>query len=38
MVDVVMPTSDGIVVTLPRYVEPKDDVKFWGHTPKTVGF
>ena len=26
MVDVVMPTSDGRVVTLPRYVEPKDDV------------
>ena len=26
MVDVVMPTSDGKVVTLPRYVEPKDDV------------
>ena len=26
MVDVVMPTSDGRVVTLPRYIEPKDDV------------
>ena len=26
MIDVVMPTSDGKVVTLPRYVEPKDDV------------
>ena len=26
MVDIVMPTSDGRVVTLPRYVEPKDDV------------
>ena len=26
MVDVVMPTNDGRVVTLPRYVEPKDDV------------
>ena len=26
MVDVVMPTTDGRVVTLPRYVEPKEDV------------
>jgi len=26
MVDVVMPTTDGRTVTLPRYVEPKDDV------------
>ena len=26
MVDVVMPTTDGRVVTLPRYVEPKKDV------------
>ena len=26
MVDVVMPTTDGRIVTLPRYVEPKDDV------------
>ena len=26
MVDVVMPTTDGRVVTLPRYIEPKDDV------------
>ena len=26
MVDVVMPTTDGRVVTLPRYVEPKTDV------------
>ena len=26
MVDVVMPTTDGRVVTLPRYVEPKDEV------------
>ena len=26
MVDVVMPTTDGWVVTLPRYVEPKEDV------------
>jgi len=27
MVDVVMPTTDGRIVTLPRYVEPKEDVK-----------
>ena len=27
MVDVVMPTTDGRIVTLPRYVEPKDDVR-----------
>ena len=26
MVDVVMPTTDGRVVTLPRYVEPKQDL------------
>ena len=26
MVDVVMPTTDGRVVTLPRYVDPKEDV------------
>ena len=26
MVDVVMPTTDGRVVTLPRYVEPKEEV------------
>ena len=26
MVDVVMPTTDGRIVTLPRYVEPKEDV------------
>lgn len=26
MVDVVMPTTDGRVVTLPRYIEPKEDV------------
>ena len=26
MVDVIMPTTDGRVVTLPRYVEPKEDV------------
>ena len=26
MVDVVMPTTDGRIVTLPRYVEPKKDV------------
>ena len=26
MVDVVMPTTDGRVVTLPRYVEPKEDI------------
>ena len=26
MVDVVMPTTDGRGVTLPRYVEPKKDV------------
>ena len=26
MVDVVMPTTDGRVVTLPRYVEPQKDV------------
>ena len=25
-VDVVMPTTDGRVVTLPRYVEPKQDL------------
>ena len=26
MVDVVMPTTDGRIVTLPRYVEPKPDL------------
>jgi hypothetical protein len=26
MVDVVMPTADGRFVTLPRYVEPKEEV------------
>jgi len=26
MVDVVMPTTDHRIVTLPRYIEPKDDV------------
>ena len=26
MVDVVMPTTDGRIVTLPRYVEPKQDL------------
>ncbi len=26
MVDVVMPTTDGRIVTLPRYIEPKEDV------------
>jgi hypothetical protein len=26
MVDVIMPTTDGRVITLPRYIEPKDDV------------
>lgn len=26
MVDVIMPTTDGRTVTLPRYIEPKDDV------------
>ena len=25
MVDVIMPTTDGRVVTLPRYVEPKEE-------------
>jgi len=27
MVDVVMPTTDNRIITLPRYVEPKDDVR-----------
>ena len=26
MVDVVMPTTDGRIVTIPRHVEPKDGV------------
>ena len=26
MVDVVMPTTDGRIITLPRYVEPKQDL------------
>ena len=34
MVDVVMPTTDNRIITLPRYVVPKDDVRILLNQPE----